>query len=115
VSEITEAFIREINAVLGIQTKLSRSGDYELVEGKTERLVSICRQAGATDYYSGPAAKAYLDESLFQAAGVNVHYFDYGGYHPYSQLHGTFEHGVSVLDLIFNEGNEAIRYMKNFS
>jgi hypothetical protein len=27
-----------------------RSSDYELIEGRTERIVSLCRQAGATRY-----------------------------------------------------------------
>ena len=37
---------------------------------------------------------------------------DYSGYTEYQQLHPPFEHGVSILDLIFNEGNNAKNYFK---
>jgi hypothetical protein len=35
----------------------------------------------------------------------------YEGYPEYPQLHGGFEHAVSALDLLFNTGPEAQRYM----
>jgi hypothetical protein len=37
---------------------------------------------------------------------------DYGGYPEYAQLHPPFVHGVSILDLLFNCGPDARRYMK---
>ena len=57
-SAINYTWIEAICEILGIGTKLSWSMDYELVDGKTERLVGICRQAGATAYSPGrpPAA-----------------------------------------------------------
>ena len=39
---------------------------------RTERLVEICRQAGATTYLSGPAARSYIEPEIFQAAGVEL-------------------------------------------
>jgi len=83
-----------------------------LVEGKTERLLSLCQQAKATEYISGPAAKGYLDESLFSRAGIGVTFFDYSNYPVYPQLWGEFEHGVTILDLLFNCGLDAPKYMK---
>src|SRR5262245_2462684 len=68
-SAINRRFIEAICGVLGIRTKLSWSMQYELVTGRTERIVSICRQAGATEYISGPSARAYLDEAAFEGAG----------------------------------------------
>ena len=87
--------------------------DYELAGDKTERLVSLCRQAGATSYLSGPAARAYLDESLFLREGISVSYMNYSGYPEYAQLYPPFEPGVSVIDLILNEGPDARRYLKS--
>ncbi|WP_432772928.1 WbqC family protein [Francisella salimarina] len=40
---------------------------------------------------------------------------DYNGYREYQQLNPPFEHGVSILDLIFNEGNNAKSYLKSFN
>ncbi len=114
-TEINERFIRAICKELGIETPISRSSDYELQEGANERLVSICLQAGITDYYTGPAARAYLDERLFEENGIRVHWLDFSGYPQYPQLYGPFEHAVSIVDLLFNTGPHAHRYMKSFS
>jgi hypothetical protein len=39
---------------------------------------------------------------------------DYAGYPEYPQLRGPFEHSVSAIDLLFNTGPEAPRFMKSF-
>ena len=88
--------------------------DYKLVDGKTERLINLCQQAGATEYISGPSAKAYMQDNLFKEAGMNLSYMDYSNYPEYSQLFPPFVQEVSILDLIFNEGPNAIKYMKSF-
>ena len=88
--------------------------DYMLEEGKTERLIALCKQSGASEYLSGPSAKDYMDESLFRKEGIVLRYMDYSGYAEYSQLYPPFEHGVSIIDLIFNEGPNARQYMKSF-
>jgi len=75
-------------------------------------LINICHQAGANVYFSGPAAKSYINERLFAESGIQVVWFDYGGYADYPQLWGEFVHGVSILDLLFNCGKAAPKYMK---
>ncbi len=114
-SEINYHFIEGICKFLKIVTPIRFSGEFVLTEGKTERLVDLCKQLDATDYYSGPAAKNYMDESLFVKENMTVHYFDYSGYPEYPQLNPPFEHGVSMLDLLFNTGNDAVKYMKSFN
>jgi hypothetical protein len=113
-SDINFRFISEINLILGIETHLSWSSDYELIEGKTERLVSICKQCNASVYLSGPAAKDYFDVELARKAGIEVQWVDYNGYPEYTQLNPPFEHSVSILDLLFNKGLDASHYMKSF-
>lgn len=105
--------IKAICAYLGISTRISSSWDYQLNEGKTERLVDLCQQAGASDYISGPAARDYLQSEQFESQGIDVHWFDYSGYREYPQLWGPFVHGVSILDLLFNCGTESKTYMKH--
>ncbi len=113
-SQINYKFIKAICGILGIKTRLKWSGEFELLEEKTERLVNICKTAGATDYYSGPAAKAYMNEKLFEKENIKVHYFDYSGYPVYNQMYGEFTHAVSIIDLIFNEGPHSTKFMKSF-
>ena len=113
-SQINYRFIVAICQILGIRTTISCSMDYDLIGDKTERLVHLCKQAGATQYLSGPAAKAYLNEDLFEREGIAVAYMDYSGYPEYDQLYPPFEPRVSVIDLILNEGPDSTRYMKSF-
>ncbi len=113
-SRINTLFIREICDILEIRTKISRSSEYRLAEGKTSRLVQLVKDAGGDAYLSGPAAKDYIEEHLFSEEGIALEWMDYSGYPPYRQLSGHFEHGVSVLDLIFNEGERALEFIKHY-
>ena len=112
-SEINHHFLTGINRMLDINTPLSWSTDYNSSGDKSERLLSICKSAGADCYITGPAAKAYLDTNLFEREGVMVEWMNYDGYKEYSQLHGEFEHAVSVIDLLFNTGPKAVHYLKS--
>jgi hypothetical protein len=81
----------------------------------TQRLAELCRRAGGTHYLSGPAARDYIEPKAFECAGISLKYFDYAGYPEYAQRFGAFEHAVTVLDLLFNAGAQAPRYMKTFA
>ena len=111
-SQLNQRFIQAICGYLGITTKITCSCDYTLIEGKTERLADLCAQAGGTEYISGPAAKNYVDPAIFEAYNIQLTWFDYIGYKEYPQLHGNFEHGVSILDLLFNCGKGSANYMR---
>jgi hypothetical protein len=110
ISEINLIFIRWINSKLGITTKLHSANDFELVDDRIERLVRICQQLQADSYLSGPAAKDYLDEQRFTDNSIAVEWMDYRGYPKYPQFGDEFQHGLSVLDLLFHTGTEAIKY-----
>jgi hypothetical protein len=112
-SNINYNFIIEICNLLNIKTKISWSTDYKLIEGKTERLVDLCQQAGATVYMSGPAAKDYIQPKLFEEANIKLLWMDYTGYPEYNQLYPPFVHPVSLIDLILNEGRNAPAFLKS--
>jgi WbqC-like protein family len=112
-SPLNRALIEAVCAYLGISTKISHSWDYSLIDGKTERLADLCTQAGGTEYISGPAAKEYIEDRVFTERCIKLSWFDYTGYPEYPQLWGDFIHGVSILDLLFNCGRDAPRYMKH--
>ena len=111
-SKINCQLLKIVTGILDIQTKISFSTDYNLIEGKTEKLINLIQQAGGTEYISGPAAKNYLEEDLFKAANIKLEWMHYDNYPEYDQLFPPFEHGVSILDLIFNTGPEAKKYLK---
>lgn len=105
--DLTVALARE----LGIrQTRFVRSSTLAAEGTKTDRLLHILTQLGATHYISGPAAEGYLEQEKLDAAGISVEFMDYE-YPEYPQLYGRFEPAVSILDLLFNTGPEAAQYV----
>ena len=113
-SEINYKFIKEINNLLGINTEIKWSSEFILQEGRTEKLLGICKDCNADHYLSGPAAKDYFDESIAEKENIEVEWMDYSNYPEYDQNFPPFEHGVSIIDLIFNMGDEAVNFMKSF-
>lgn len=113
-TDVNTALVATICDHLGIGTRLSRSTDYPTGEERSQRLLDLCLAAGADEYLSGPAARGYLDVDRFAAAAVRVSWADYSGYPEYDQQGEPFEHGVSIVDLLFNTGPRAHDYMKSF-
>ena len=112
-SPLNRRLIEAVCDYLGIKTVISNSWDYSVLDGKTERLAGLCVQAGGTEYFSGPAAMDYIDENVFTEQGIKLTWFEYSGYPEYPQLWGDFVHEVTILDLLFNCGKNAPRYMRH--
>jgi hypothetical protein len=111
-SELNQFLIRKISVdILGIKTNFVDSRDYSLSGKKLDRLLDLVLKTGADRYVSGPAAQDYIDPRSFSAAGVDLIWKDYAGYPEYSQRFPPFEHGVSILDLLFNVGPDAPWYI----
>lgn len=100
--------------ILGIETALDDSRRYGLTRQKGERVIELLKETKATEYLSGPAARAYLDEARFREENIKLTWMDYSGYPEYNQLYPPFDHNVSIVDLIFNEGPDATKYMLSF-
>ncbi len=111
-SDVNAIFLRGIVDLLGLSTRIVSDTVYPAEGAKTERLLKIARAAGADRYLSGPSARAYFDESMFAAAGIAVEWMSYENYPEYPLLHGGFEHGVSILDLLFSIGPDAAGYLR---
>ena len=109
-SRLNRAFITCICGLLGITTTIKDSRDYPVRGHKKERILNILKEVGATEYYSGSAAKNYITDDDFKDNGIEVHWMEYD-YPDYPQLHGSFEPHVSVIDLIFNTGADALEYL----
>src|SRR3954470_2132367 len=112
-SAVNVLFLKFVCAELGIPTEIISSRALAAQGSRTERLANICREVGATTYLSGPSAKAYIEQVEFERAGVALEWMDYSGYPHYSQLHGPFVHGVTILDLILNEGPRACEFLQS--
>ena len=114
-SKINFRFIKTINSILEIKTKVSYPN--KLVKNykdKNLRLLEICKDADANIYLSGPSAKRYLNLNIFEKFNIKVEWMSYDHYAEYDQLFPPFNHFVSILDLIFNHGLNSKKYMKSF-
>ncbi|PTY04191.1 hypothetical protein DB346_04375 [Verrucomicrobia bacterium LW23] len=112
-SVLNRRFLQEICNYLKITTPITPSSTYGSTDlPPNEKLIDLCVKANANIYISGPAAKAYMNEALFQTHGLTVQWFDYSGYPEYPQLWGAFDHKVSIVDLLFNCGPDSRSYMK---
>ncbi len=112
--EINYYFIKRICEFLGIQPKFKYSFDFKLPHDKTERVIELCRQLHASHLFNSIKARDVLNESLIKEAGIKITYIDYLGYPEYPQLYPPFEHYVSILDLLFNTGKQAKKYLLSF-
>jgi len=75
---------------LGVNTTLKPDKEFSASGAKSERLIALCKSAGATSYLSGMAAKNYLDEKLFNDIGIAVEWMQYSDWPKLSFLHGVF-------------------------
>lgn len=113
-SSINQLFIERLSQMIGAETRFRVSdGTPRTTSDPTRRLAEICAAYGATTYLSGPSAKSYLDPAVFDELHIDLRYCDYSGYPTYAQATETFEHGVSVIDLLLRVGPKAITHLKS--
>jgi len=91
-------------------TRFMRSSELSDIEGqKTDRVISVLKQVGATHYLCGPSASSYMEPEKFAAAGISFEYMEYN-YPEYPQLHPPYDMYVTILDLMFMTGKDALQY-----
>lgn len=111
-SEMNKEMIKRIaEDVLGLSPRFSDSTEYAPAGTKFDLILDLVAKTGATTYLSGPSARGYIEPDRFMAQGVMLEYKDYRGYPEYPQLYPPFEHAVSILDLLFNTGPDASKYI----
>jgi hypothetical protein len=92
-----------------------RSSQMTGIEGqKTDRVINILKQVGATYYYCGPLASSYMEPDKFERAGIPFEYMQYN-YPEYPQLYPPYDPHVSILDLLFMTGEKAGQYFYRLS
>ena len=102
----------DLARMLGItSTKFMRSSEIPGIDGqKTARLIQLLQRVGAKHYLSGPSARDYIEGDKFEEAGITLEYIQYD-YPEYPQLHPPYDPFVTILDLLFMVGEEALAYI----
>jgi hypothetical protein len=91
---------------LGLERRMLRASTLGISGKQSERLLALCQHTGVGRYLSGDSARDYLDTELFAQHGIEVEWQNY--VHPvYPQQHGDFVPYLSIVDLVFNCGEES--------
>lgn len=93
-----------------VHTRFLRSSSLNVEGQKTDRLIAVLQKIGADHYISGPSAKDYIEDDKFKAAGITLEYMDYA-YPEYPQMYPPYDPAVSILDLLFMVGSDALKYI----
>ena len=97
---------------LQVNTPLISSSELSVGSKKSNLILDICRKINATCYLSGPFGRYYLDKEAFEKAGIELQFHDY--FHPtYEQSYDGFEPYMSILDLLFNHGDNSLEILKS--
>lgn len=112
--ELDSYLIFQLARCLGMEKKrIVRSSALDIQGNTLERLVRICQYFQADVFYEGAAGRNYIDKQYFEGHGITVQYQDYQ--HPvYQQLYGEFVPYLSVIDLLFNQGEESLSILKTY-
>lgn len=96
---------------LGLKTKIIKASGLEKLQSKKQELVmDILEKLKADIYVSGALGKDYLDVKEFNNKGIRLYYQDYQ--HPqYAQLWGEFQPYMSIIDLLFNQGEGSLEIL----
>lgn len=105
-AELNLALLRYLAGELGVETEFVLASELGWEGRKSQLVLDHCRRAGGSAYVAGVNGHAYLLEPEFLAAGVSIVYQCYRG-PVYRQRHGPFVPDLSVVDLLFNMGDES--------
>lgn len=100
------AVIRHLMWHLKIRTEVELLSELDIQDTGSRCLVEVCGKLGAGRFLAQAPAKKYLDTPLFDAAGIELTFFQPPS-PVYPQLWGDFLPNLSVFDLLFNCGPKA--------
>ncbi len=109
--DLNSSLINYFCEILGIDTKIVRSSELEAVGSGDELVIDICKKLDSRYLFNASGAKEVLNLEKFKENDIHVEFQDFA--HPsYSQLYGEFVPYMSVLDVIFNVGSDAIKLLR---
>ena len=110
--EMNLEIIRYLMDVLEIETEIVQLSRMTMQEKGNKLLIDVCKSLGGSVFLAQSSVRNYLDEFLFQDAGIQLLYMKPPAM-VYPQLWGNFINNLSVFDLIFNCGPKSREIMLN--
>ncbi|HIG56845.1 MAG TPA: hypothetical protein EYG11_09815 [Candidatus Latescibacteria bacterium] len=105
--DLNRHMLEYILAELGIEVEHVEMHEGEFAGKGNGLVLDMCEKMGAELYIFGAGGRDYAQEEDFRAAGIELCFQEY--VHPeYPQLHGEFIAGSSIVDLLFNCGDNSL-------
>jgi hypothetical protein len=109
-TDLNEYMLKWFMETLGIKVNYLKASELRLEGHKSGLVLDMCKKLKANTYVFGTLGKDYADEKDFTKSGVNVYFQDY--HHPvYRQPFGQFSPYMSIIDLLFNEGDKSLEVL----
>jgi len=107
-SQFNVELIKSMAGNMDIAPSFVKLSELDIYSKSSELLIDICKKMSADVYLSGPGGKKYLDENKFKEAGIELRFVTY---YPqaYPQLWGEFVPGLSIIDMLYNCGPQAVK------
>jgi hypothetical protein len=100
----TLSYLKE---ALGIDTPTLCSSELNVEGDKDEKILNLCHRLQADHYLTGEMASAYLVKEKFLRHRIHLEYHQYI-HTVYRQQYEGFVPYLSVVDVLFNEGNRSL-------
>ena len=105
-TDLNEYMLKWFLNELDIKTKFLKASDYEFKGSKSGLVLDMCKKLKTDLYIFGKMGRDYANINEFENEGVKIIFQDYK--HPtYKQLFGKFIPNLSIIDLLFNCGENS--------
>lgn len=110
---LSHGLIRAIQEYFGIKTELILASELPLENrGGKNYVLDLCQYFYAQKYLNGPLGKTLYSPEEFKGRGVDLVFHEFT--HPvYPQLYGDFASHLSVIDALFNCGQQSLELIYN--
>ena len=103
--EMNTGIVKAIMHWLEIETPVYDSDNYAIEGAKTDMVISMCRSLGAGSFLFNEGSRVYLDEGKMAANGIQTYWQVFE--HPVYDQGREFIENLSIVDLLFNVGEES--------
>jgi hypothetical protein len=108
--------ISQIRDYLGITNDIVVSSSIKInheLKGK-DKVMALCKELGATDYYNSIGGQSLYDKAEFEERGINLSFLK-SKLVPYKQFNNDFVPGLSIVDvMMFNSIDEVHRLINEY-
>jgi len=108
--DLDMAMLRLLAGTLNINTPLVTASSLSLEQRGEEKIIAICEKLGAQQLYDTYNSRNFIDIDTFGKRGIEVIFQQYR-YPQYPQQYKPFLPYMSVIDLLFNCGDESLQYI----